>query len=116
MRRSGDTAETMRRVTAAVIAYLLFADSTHAQEPIAVLTREGDGRTTVRAVRVDTPLSIDGTLDEDVYRRVSPMTDVIQIERDAGATARERTDAWLAFDADNVYVAFRAWDTQMDRL
>jgi hypothetical protein len=117
-RRSSDTAENMRRIASIVIPCLLLGAprSTIAQEPIPAVTREGDGRTTVRAVRLDTPLRIDGTLDEDVYRRVSPMTGFIQIEPDAGAVASERTDGWLAFDADNVYVAFRVWDTQMDRL
>jgi hypothetical protein len=44
------------------------------------------------------------------------MTGFIQIEPDDGAVASERTDLWLAFDNDNVYVSFRVWDTQMDRL
>ena len=44
------------------------------------------------------------------------MTGFIQIEPDDGAVASERTDLWLAFDDDNVYVSFRVWDSQMDRL
>jgi hypothetical protein len=86
------------------------------EEPITVMTREGNGATTVRAVRIDAPLRIDGALDEEIYRRVAPMTGFIQIEPDDGAVASERTDLWLAFDDDNVYVSFRVWDSQMDRL
>ena len=82
-----------------------------------MMTREGNGATTVRAVRIDTPLRIDGALDEDLYQRVAPMTDFIQIEPDDGTVASERTDLWLAFDGDNVYVVVsRAGSSQMDRL
>jgi len=107
----------MRLIGACAIALVLLARSLHADDiPITVMKREGDGTTTVRAVRVDAPLQIDGALDEDLYRRVSPMTGFIQIEPDDGEVASERTEVWLAFDDDNVYVSFRVWDSQMDRL
>ena len=92
------------------------ARTASAQEPAQVMSRDGDGRTTVRAVPVDAPLRVDGALDEALYRTVSPMTGFIQVEPDAGAPASERTETWLAFDGENVYIAFRVWDTQMDRL
>jgi len=108
----------MRLIGICAIALLLLSRSLSAadDEPIIVMTRGGDGSTTVRAVRIDAPLRIDGALDEDLYRRVSPMTGFIQIEPDDGQVASERTELWLAFDADNVYVSFRVWDSQMDRL
>jgi len=83
---------------------------------MTVMTREDNGSTTVRAVRIETPLRIDGALDEELYRLVAPMTGFIQIEPDDGAVASERTELWLAFDHENIYVSFRVWDTQMDRL
>ena len=107
----------MRLIGVCAIALVLLSRSIAADEPpITVVTREGDGTTTVRAVRVDAPLRVDGALDEDLYRRVSPITGFIQIEPDDGLVASERTDLWIAFDDDNVYVSFRVWDSQMDRL
>ena len=108
----------MRLIGLCAIAFMCFSPTIDADddEPLTVMTREGNGTTTVRAVRIDAPLRIDGALDEDLYRRVAPMTGFIQIEPDDGAVASERTDLWLAFDNDNVYVSFRVWDTQMDRL
>jgi hypothetical protein len=107
----------MRLIGLCAIALVLFSSSIHADDdPITVMTRASDGSTTVRAVRVDAPLRIDGALDEDLYRRVAPMTGFIQIEPDDGSVASERTELWLAFDNDNVYVSFRVWDSQMDRL
>ena len=107
----------MRLIGACAIALVLLSRSIGAaDDPITVMTREDDGTTTLRAVRIDAPLRIDGALDEEIYRRVSPMTGFIQIEPDDGTVASERTDLWLAFDDDNVYVSFRVWDSQMDRL
>jgi hypothetical protein len=107
----------MRLIGLCAIALVLFSRSINADDdPITVMTRDGNGGTTVRAVRIEAPLRIDGALDEDLYRRVAPMTGFIQIEPDDGSVASERTDLWLAFDNDNVYVSFRVWDSQMDRL
>src|SRR5690349_3664549 len=108
----------MRLIGVCAIALVLFSRSLGAadDEPINVMTRDSNGSTTVRAVRIETPLRIDGALDEEFYRRVAPMTNFIQIEPDDGAVASERTELWLAFDHDNVYVSFRVWDSQMDRL
>jgi hypothetical protein len=94
----------------------LYADAP--PEPIApaVITRDEEGRATVRAVRISEPLRIDGALDEMLYRDVPAISGFIQVEPQAGAEATERTEAWVAFDDDNVYVSFRAWDSQMDRL
>ena len=106
----------MRLVGVCAIALVLFSHSIAADDdPLTVMTREG-GSTTVRAVRIDAPLRIDGALDEALYQRVAPMTGFIQIEPDDGTVASERTDLWLAFDDDNVYVSFKVWDSQMDRL
>ena len=106
----------MRLIGACAIALVVLSRSITAEDPLSVMTRESNGATTVRAVRIDTPLRIDGALDEDLYQRVAPMTGFIQIEPDDGTVASERTDLWLAFDGDNVYVSFRVWDSQMNRL
>jgi hypothetical protein len=87
-------------------------------EPIApaVITRDAEGRATVRAVRLGQPLRIDGALDEALYRDVPSMSEFIQVEPQAGQAATERTETWVSFDDDYVYVSFRAWDTQIESL
>ena len=80
-----------------------------------VVTRDAEGRAAVRAVRVTQPMRIDGQLDEAVYRDVPPMSDFIQMEPQAGAPATERTEVWLSFDDDHVYVSFRCWERSMER-
>ena len=77
----------------------------------AVIARDAVGRATVRAVRLTAPLRLDGALDERVYRDVPPMSDFIQEEPNEGAPATEKTEAWVLFDDDAVYVSARAWDS-----
>ena len=82
----------------------------------ATVARDGAGQVTVRAVRVTTPLTVDGILDEDMYRTLTPMSDFIQEEPQPGAPATEKTEVWLSFDADNIYVSMRASESQPDRM
>ena len=74
------------------------------------------GRTTVRITRLMAPLKLDGRLDERFYETVPPVSDFIQMEPDGGQPATEKTEVWLAFDQENVYVSVRAWESQPERM
>ena len=76
-----------------------------------LVARDEDGRVTVQGIRLTEPLRIDGQLNELVYQSVSPLTDFIQALPNEGAPATERTEAWVMFDRDNIYVAARCWDS-----
>ena len=91
-------------------------DGPPAPVPPAVVSRDAAGRTTIRAIRLDAPLRLDGTLDELLYETVPPVSDFVQTEPRLGEPATERTDIWVSYDRNNVYVSARCWDTQMDRL
>lgn len=80
------------------------------------ISRDGEGRATVRAVRLSQPLRLDGVLDEAHYTDTPAMSGFIQIEPTPGAQATEQTDVWISFDDDNIYLSARMWDSQMDRL
>ena len=79
--------------------------------PPEVLSRDEAGRATVRAVRLTEPLDLDGSLDEPVYQEVPAVTGLIQVEPVEGVPASERTEAWILFDDDNVYISARCWDS-----
>jgi hypothetical protein len=83
--------------------------------PPATVSRTDDGGITVRAVRVNEPLRIDGRLDEEVYGRVPAISDFIQQEPREGAPATEKTEAWIFFDDRNIYVSARCWDSHPER-
>ena len=65
----------------------------------------------VRAVRLQSPIAIDGRLDETSYGIVGPHSYFIQQEPHEGELATERTDIWIFFDDKNLYVAARCWET-----
>ena len=81
--------------------------------PVApeVVARDDSGRTTVRATRLTQEIRLDGRLDEEVYRTVPPISGFIQQLPDEGALASERTDVWVFFDENSLYVTARAFDS-----
>lgn len=81
----------------------------------AIVSRTANDNVTVRAVRLESPLRVDGRLDEDVYGAVESITDFIQQEPEEGQPATEKTEAWIFFDDVNLYISARNWDSQPER-
>ena len=81
--------------------------------PVApeTMTRDAAGRVTVRAVRLTEPFRLDGTLDEAVYETVPSVGGFLQQLPDEGAPTTERTEAWVFYDDQQVYVGARLWDS-----
>ena len=75
-----------------------------------VVTRDADGLVTIRAIELTETLDVNGQLDEDIYRRVPPISDFIQQLPDEGALATEKTETWIMFDDTAIYVAARCFD------
>ena len=80
-------------------------------EPLPVFSRDSEGRVTVRAVRLTEPLVIDGSLDEEIYQTLPPITELFQQVPEEGSPATEKTEIWVTFDAANIYVTARCWDS-----
>jgi hypothetical protein len=77
-----------------------------------LIRRASDGRATIRAVRLTERLKFDGALDEATYAALRPITDFIQNIPDHGKPSTQKTEAWVLFDDDSIYVAARCWDTR----
>jgi hypothetical protein len=104
---------------------LLSAVTASAQAPIAdessslpgdMMTRDESGKATVRATRLREPLAVDGRLDDRVYTQVRPFDDLIQVAPEYGRPATERSEIWVMYDAEHLYVAARLWDDAADRM
>src|SRR6188768_3982440 len=54
---------------------------------LPVVSRDDQGRVSVRAVRLTEPMVMDGSLDESIYRTVPPITELFQQVPDEGAPA-----------------------------
>ncbi len=76
----------------------------------ATIARTDRGRATIRAVRLTEPLNVDGVLDEAIYQ-TPPITGFIQTVPLEGEPASERTDAWVLYDDENLYLVCRCWDS-----
>ncbi|MGE3842074.1 MAG: DUF5916 domain-containing protein [Vicinamibacterales bacterium] len=81
----------------------------------ATITRDDKGGATVRAVRISTPLILDGKLDEAVYETVQAASGFIQQVPVSGVPATEQTELWVLFDDQNLYIAARCLDSQPER-
>ena len=82
----------------------------------AVQSRNSSGQATVRAIRLDAPIVMDGLLTEAVYEEVPAITGFIQQEPVEGQPATERTEAWVLFDDENIYISARCWQSRMDQV
>ena len=107
--------ETTRRTTGGALGTAAILNLTPGAPPPPappeIISRSETGQATLRAVRLERALSLDGALDDSVYQEIPPITGFIQTEPNAGEPATERTDAWIFFDDANVYIAGRAWDS-----
>jgi hypothetical protein len=86
-------------------------DGPPAPIPPEVITRDLSGKVTVRAIRLATPLTLDGRLDEDVYSRERSFGEFRQVAPKYGEKETERTEVWVMYDDTNMYVACRCWDS-----
>jgi hypothetical protein len=68
------------------------------------------------AVPVTSPITIDGRLIEPVWEQAPSIHEFVQREPAEGQPPSQRTDARIAYDADALYVAVRAHDTNADRI
>ncbi len=70
----------------------------------------------VRVTRAEHPIEIDGVLDEPVWAQAEPVTHFLQRDPDQGEPARQKTEAFLLYDDDAIYVGARLFDTAPDSI
>ena len=118
----------MRRLGLLVCVCLLVASNARAQPalddridgppaPVApdVITRDAEGHATVRTTRLPSPMAFDGALNESFYTDTKPVTDFVQQEPFQGRPATEKTEVWVFFDDQYVYVSARMLETDSSR-
>ena len=109
----------MTRFLIAIAAFAVSEASAQARQqgvppapvPPATITRDETGQATVRAIKLSTPLTVDGRLDEDLYRREQPFGGLLQVVPRYGEEMTERSDVWISYDDKYVYLSCRCWDS-----
>ena len=64
------------------------------------------GRPMVRPTRTEVRPNIDGRIDDEVWRTAAAITDFVQQAPLDGAPATEATEVRVAYDSQNIYLAF----------
>jgi len=71
---------------------------------------------TVTGVQVETGPRIDGLLDDEVWRSAALIDQFTQQEPDEGSPATEVTEVLILYDARNLYIGLRAFDSKSDAI
>jgi hypothetical protein len=78
------------------------------------LGSEGDTR---RAIKVDKPPVIDGILEESIWKTQPTIAeDLITISPAYGEIMPQKTNIWIAYDTENIYIAFKCFDNEPDKI
>ena len=64
------------------------------------------GRPRVRPMRTNSPPTIDGRLDDPVWRSATMLSQFVQQAPLDGAPATEETEIYISYDSDNLYFGF----------
>lgn len=78
---------------------------------VFVLAITSHAQDSLKIERVEMPPIVDGVLSKDEWKAAAPIKIATQMEPVVGAAATELTEAFLMFDKENLYVAFRAYDS-----
>jgi hypothetical protein len=65
----------------------------------------------IQALRVNSSVRVDAFLDEEVWQRAG-RCDFVQSDPEDGAEPTEKTEVWVAFDEENLYVAAHLHDSE----
>jgi hypothetical protein len=76
-----------------------------------VMVRDANFKSTIRAVKLRAPLQFDGRLDDEVYGQYPGFEGMLQASPQYNQPSTEKTEIWVMFDGDNIYVAAKCWDS-----
>jgi len=65
---------------------------------------------------ISAKITVDGRLDEPVWKTIDPLIDFTQTSPDLGKPISERTEALIFYDDDNLYVGFRCYDSEPKKI
>jgi hypothetical protein len=71
---------------------------------------------TVRAVRINSPVVIDGLLDEEAWSAGIPVSDFLQQEPVSGSEPTFHTEVTVIYNDDFLYVGFMCYDDEPDKI
>lgn len=70
----------------------------------------------IHILRVNEPIKIDGRLDEPAWSQAEPAADFRQEIPTEGAPGSEKTEVRVLYDAKNIYIGIRAFDSEPKKI
>ena len=70
----------------------------------------------VLGIKTDSPIDVDGLLDEPIWKSAPEAKNFIQLEPENGKSASERTIVKVLFDDKNVYFGFWCYDSEPEKI
>jgi hypothetical protein len=70
----------------------------------------------LRPLKTDNPPVIDGSLDDPVWQEAPQVSGFKTWIPDYGQDMTEKTEVFYAYDQENIYVAFRCYDSEPDKI
>jgi hypothetical protein len=109
----------MKRTRSTTLTWVLAAGWILAVSPALaaqVPSGPGDSLPPVYAVRLTSPVVVDGALTDPAWQGAPGITRLVQTQPLEGAAATESTWVWFAYDDEALYVAARMWDSHPDSI
>jgi len=75
-----------------------------------------DGNDPLRPLRTTKPPVIDGKIDDPVWKEAPFVTGFKTFVPDFGLDMVEKTEVYMAYDRENLYFAYRCFDSQPDKI
>jgi hypothetical protein len=97
--------------TVAFVILLFFPLFLSAKKDKTAKNNQAQEQKVIQALRVNSSVNVDGYLDEEVWQREG-RCDFLQSDPEDGAEPTEKTEVWLAYDDESLYVAARLHDSE----
>jgi hypothetical protein len=94
-------------VYAVFLSMLIFPSSSFAQRSTP---------DTLKAVRIDSPIDLDGALDEEAWEKAPRISNFTQRELEENEPATEKTEVAVLFTKIDLYIGIWCFDTAPDRI
>ena len=105
----------INRIYLILLSQILSTVVLHSAEPLSSSALIPSDDKTVRAVRAQELIQIDGVLSESVWQQTG-YSDFVQSDPLDGSEPTEKTTVWVAYDDNSIYIAARLYDTEPDKI
>ena len=80
------------------------------------ILRDADGKRTITAVQTETPLKVDGLLNDPAWQNALFQGQFTQREPDEGAPASEKTELGFLYNDNNLYIGIKCYDSEPGKI